>query len=83
MPKVPGALGWLLLQFRKLASTLADAPFQGAAEIDGAPGGSTLSLNGLHLYVRTSQIAGTVTGGTITNGPHPIAPIGQTPGWSI
>ena len=30
------------------------------------PTGSTLNLNGLHLYVRNAQIAGTITGGTIT-----------------
>ena len=33
------------------------------------PVGSTLDLNGLHLYVRDAQIAGTVTGGTITQIP--------------
>ena len=30
------------------------------------PHGSTLALNGLHVYAHTSQIAGTVVGGTIT-----------------
>jgi hypothetical protein len=30
------------------------------------PANSTLNLNGLHLYVRGDQIAGTVVGGTIT-----------------
>jgi hypothetical protein len=30
------------------------------------PSGTTLDLNGLHLYVRTSKISGTVVGGTIT-----------------
>ncbi|HEX3727966.1 MAG TPA: hypothetical protein VHV08_17060 [Pirellulales bacterium] len=35
------------------------------------PAGSTLNLNGLHLYVRGSQIAGTITGGTVTTVTQP------------
>ncbi|MDE2507323.1 MAG: PPC domain-containing protein, partial [Planctomycetota bacterium] len=33
------------------------------------PSGATLDLNGLHLYVRGSQIAGTILNGTITEVP--------------
>ncbi len=34
------------------------------------PAGCTLNLNGLNLYVRDAQIAGTVTGGSITQIPN-------------
>ena len=30
------------------------------------PAGSTLNLNSLHLYVRNEEVAGTITGGTVT-----------------
>ena len=33
------------------------------------PAGTTLDLNGLNLYVRYSQVAGTITGGSITQVP--------------
>ena len=45
------------------------------------PAGSTLDLNGLHLYVVTANIAGTVEGGTVTlisrttPLPTPLAPV--------
>ena len=46
------------------------------------PAGCTLNLNGLNLYVRDAQIAGSITGGTITQIPSggPIPLDSPTPG---
>jgi pimeloyl-ACP methyl ester carboxylesterase len=46
------------------------------------PAGSTLNLNGLNLYVRDAQIAGTITGGSITQIPNsgPLTIDSPTPG---
>jgi RHS repeat-associated protein len=33
------------------------------------PGGSTLDLNGLHVYVRAKQVSGTIVGGTLSTIP--------------
>jgi len=46
------------------------------------PAGTTLDLNGLHLYTRAAQIGGTVIGGTITQIPDsgPITLANSTPG---
>jgi RHS repeat-associated protein len=58
-------------------------------------GGSTLDLNGLHVYVRDAEIDGTVVGGTVTklpdggpivlNTPTPghIAAVGQVDDWTF
>ena len=52
------------------------------AETLAVPAGTTLDLNGLHLYTRADLISGTVTGGTISvvNGGGPIAINMPTPG---
>jgi len=39
------------------------------------PSGSTLNLNGLHLYSTFAQISGTVTAGTISQTPTPGGPL--------
>jgi len=46
------------------------------------PTGTTLDVNGLHLYTRAMQIAGTIVGGTITQIPDsgPIVMATPTPG---
>jgi len=46
------------------------------------PAGTTLDLNGLHLYARTAQIAGTILGGSIVQIPDsgPIIFGTSTPG---
>ncbi len=46
------------------------------------PTGTTLDLNGLHLYARATQISGTVVGGTVTQVPDsgPIVLAAPTPG---
>ncbi len=46
------------------------------------PTGSTLDLNGLHLYVRLAQVAGTIMGGSITQIPSggPLTVGSPTPG---
>ena len=46
------------------------------------PAGSTLDLNGLHLYTRVTQIAGTIVGGTVTQIPDsgPLTLATLTPG---
>ena len=46
------------------------------------PAGTTLDLNGLHLYVRAAQVSGTIVGGTVTQIPDsgPIVLATATPG---
>jgi YD repeat-containing protein len=46
------------------------------------PSGCTLNLNGLNLYVRDAQVAGTITGGSITQIPNsgPLTIDSPTPG---
>jgi RHS repeat-associated protein len=39
------------------------------------PSGSTLNLNGLHLYARLTQIGGTVTGGAVSQTPDIGGPL--------
>jgi hypothetical protein len=46
------------------------------------PAGTTLDLNGLHLYARTAQVSGTIVGGTVSQIPDsgPIILATATPG---
>jgi RHS repeat-associated protein len=39
------------------------------------PSGSTLNLNGLHLYTRLTQISGTISGGTVSQVPDNGGPL--------
>jgi hypothetical protein len=70
------ALGKLVLQggtYVKLVDQSDNAPGAGGEAVYvnslTVPGGTTLDLNGLHLYARNATIQGTIVGGTVTTAP--------------
>ncbi|HWB10108.1 MAG TPA: DUF4214 domain-containing protein [Pirellulales bacterium] len=70
------AFGKLMLQggtYAKLVDQSDNAPGAGAEAVYvnslTVPAGTTLDLNGLHLYERSATIQGTIVGGTVTTAP--------------
>jgi RHS repeat-associated protein len=83
----------------QLVDSSDNAPGSGAEAVYVStlvvPAGSTLNLNGLHLYARASQILGSVTNGAVipmgdsgalafgTPTPGVISAVGETDDWTV
>ncbi len=68
----PGAQVTLVDRFTNSAEPPAECVYTTSLIV---PSGSTLNLNGLHLYATFTQIAGTVTGGAVTQTPAHGGPL--------
>ncbi len=62
----PGALVTLVDQSPNSAGAPPESVYVNSLIV---PAGATLNLNGLHLYARLAQVAGGITGGTVSQAP--------------